>query len=39
MISGNGTHPAERNTTYTRIKLKSPLEEFTAEESLEPEFA
>jgi CofH subfamily radical SAM domain protein len=31
--------PAERNTTYTRIKLKLPPEEFTAEEMLEPEFA
>jgi FO synthase len=39
MILEMGRIPAERNTTYTRIKLKSPLEEFTAEESLEPEFA
>jgi FO synthase subunit 2 len=34
-----GRVPAERNTTYTRIKLKSPLEAFTADELLEPEFA
>jgi hypothetical protein len=34
-----GRVPAERNTTYTRIKLKVPLEEFTMEETLEPEFA
>jgi hypothetical protein len=34
-----GRIPAERNTLYTRIKLKSPLEEFTTEETLEPEFA
>jgi len=34
-----GRIPAERNTTYSRIRIKSPLEQFTAEESLEPEFA
>jgi 7,8-didemethyl-8-hydroxy-5-deazariboflavin synthase CofH subunit len=34
-----GRVPAERNTTYTRIKLKLTLEDFTAEETLEPEFA
>jgi 7,8-didemethyl-8-hydroxy-5-deazariboflavin synthase CofH subunit len=34
-----GRVPAERNTTYTRFKLKSPLAECTADESLEPEFA
>jgi 7,8-didemethyl-8-hydroxy-5-deazariboflavin synthase CofH subunit len=34
-----GRVPAERNTTYTRIKLKLPLEDFTTEETLEPEFA
>ena len=34
-----GRVPAERNTTYTRIKLKLPLEEFTTQETLEPEFA
>ena len=39
LILEMGRVPAERNTTYTRIKLKLPLEEFTAEETLEPEFA
>jgi hypothetical protein len=34
-----GRVPAERNTTYTRIQLKSPLEDLIAEETLEPEFA
>lgn len=34
-----GRVPAERNTTYSRIKLKLPLEEFTAEETLYPQFA
>jgi FO synthase len=34
-----GRIPAERNTTYTRINIKLPLEEFTAEETLEPQFA
>src|SRR5271155_5063019 len=39
LILEMGRVPAERNTTYSRIKLKLPLEEFTAEETLEPEFA
>jgi FO synthase len=39
LILEMGRVPAERNTTYTRIKLKLPLEEFTAEETLEREFA
>jgi len=39
MILEMGRVPAERNTTYTRIKLKLPLEAFTTEEPLEPEFA
>jgi 7,8-didemethyl-8-hydroxy-5-deazariboflavin synthase CofH subunit len=39
LILEMGRIPAERNTLYTRIKLKSPLEEFTTEETLEPEFA
>jgi FO synthase subunit 2 len=39
LIQEIGRIPAERNTLYTRIQLKSPLEELTAEESLEPEFA
>jgi 7,8-didemethyl-8-hydroxy-5-deazariboflavin synthase CofH subunit len=34
-----GRVPAERNTTYSRIKLKLPLDEFTAEELSEPQFA
>ena len=39
MILEMGRVPAERNTTYTRIKIKLPLEDFTTEEMLEPEFA
>ncbi|MGD1022821.1 MAG: 5-amino-6-(D-ribitylamino)uracil--L-tyrosine 4-hydroxyphenyl transferase CofH [Candidatus Sulfotelmatobacter sp.] len=39
LILETGRIPAERNTTYTRINIKLPLEEFTAEETLEPEFA
>ncbi len=39
LILESGRIPAERNTTYTRINIKLPLEEFTAEEILEPEFA
>jgi FO synthase subunit 2 len=34
-----GRIPAERNTIYTRINLKSPVEAFTAEEALSAEFA
>jgi len=34
-----GRIPAERNTTYTRIKIRLPLEEFSAQQSQEPEFA
>jgi 7,8-didemethyl-8-hydroxy-5-deazariboflavin synthase CofH subunit len=34
-----GRLPAERNTTYTSIKVKGPVEEFTAEEIFEPQFA
>ena len=36
-----GRIPAERNTTYSRINIKLPFNEsaFTAEQSLEPEFA
>jgi FO synthase len=34
-----GRIPAERNTTYTRIKIKLPLEDFTSEQTLEPSFA
>ena len=39
LILEMGRVPAERNTTYTRIKLKLPLEEFTTEQMMEPEFA
>jgi 7,8-didemethyl-8-hydroxy-5-deazariboflavin synthase CofH subunit len=39
MILEMGRIPAERNTVYTRINIKLPLEECTAEETLEPEFA
>jgi FO synthase len=39
LILETGRIPAERNTTYTRINIKLPLAEFTAEELLEPEFA
>ena len=34
-----GRIPAERNTTYTRINIKLPLDEFTSEQALEAEFA
>ena len=34
-----GRIPAERNTLYSRINIKLPLDEFSAEESLEPGFA
>ena len=39
LILEMGRIPAERNTTYTRINIKLPLEECTAEEALQPEFA
>ncbi len=34
-----GRIPAERNTVYTRIKIKAPLCEFAPEDSFIPEFA
>jgi 7,8-didemethyl-8-hydroxy-5-deazariboflavin synthase CofH subunit len=34
-----GRVPAERNTIYSRIQLKLPLEELAAEETFEPQFA
>ena len=34
-----GRIPAERNTTYTRLKIKTPFESFPAEPLLEAEFA
>ncbi len=39
MILEAGRIPAERNTTYSRIRLKIPSAPFTSEELLEPEFA
>ena len=39
MILEMGRIPGERNTTYSRIQIKLPLEEFTAEHALEAEFA
>jgi len=34
-----GRIPAERNTTYSRINIKVPLDEYTAEQAFEAEFA
>jgi FO synthase len=39
LILKMGRVPAERNTTYTRIKLKIHMEDFKLEETLEPQFA
>ena len=39
LILETGRIPAERNTTYSRISIKLPLDEFSAEQSLEAEFA
>ena len=39
LISEIGRIPAERNTTYSQIKIKTPVECFPAEPLLEPEFA
>ncbi len=41
MILEAGRIPAERNTTYSRIRIKLPFDEasFTSEQLLEPEFA
>ena len=39
MIREIGRIPAERNTTYSRIKIKERFESFPAEPLLEPEFA
>ncbi len=39
LIFEMGRIPAERNTTYSRINIKRPLTEFTAEQALEAEFA
>ena len=34
-----GRIPAERNTTYSRLNIKVPLDEYTAEQAFEAEFA
>ncbi|HEY1800316.1 MAG TPA: 5-amino-6-(D-ribitylamino)uracil--L-tyrosine 4-hydroxyphenyl transferase CofH [Terriglobales bacterium] len=39
LILEAGRIPAERNTSYTRIKIKSPLAHLTSEQLFEPEFA
>jgi 7,8-didemethyl-8-hydroxy-5-deazariboflavin synthase CofH subunit len=39
LIREIGRIPAERNTTYSRIRIMEPVESFTAEVSLEAEFA
>jgi FO synthase len=39
LILEAGRIPAERNTTYSRISIKLPLEDFTTEEALMAEFA
>jgi len=39
MILEMGRIPAERNTTYSRIQIKLPVEGLIAEQSLEAEFA
>lgn len=39
LIREIGRIPAERNTMYSRIQIKTPFESFPAEPLLEPEFA
>jgi 7,8-didemethyl-8-hydroxy-5-deazariboflavin synthase CofH subunit len=39
LILSAGRIPAERNTTYTRIQIKLPVDEFRNEQALEAEFA
>jgi FO synthase len=39
LIFEAGRIPAERNTTYSRINIKGPLDEFTLEQTREAEFA
>jgi 7,8-didemethyl-8-hydroxy-5-deazariboflavin synthase CofH subunit len=39
MILEVGRIPAERNTTYSRLNIKLPVDECTAEQSFEAEFA
>jgi 7,8-didemethyl-8-hydroxy-5-deazariboflavin synthase CofH subunit len=39
LILEAGRIPAERNTTYSRINIKAPVDEFTLEQTPEAEFA
>jgi FO synthase subunit 2 len=39
LILEAGRIPAERNTSYSRIKIKVPLEDLSTEEASEPQFA
>jgi 7,8-didemethyl-8-hydroxy-5-deazariboflavin synthase CofH subunit len=39
LILEAGRIPAERNTSYSRINIKAPLDEFTADQAFEAEFA
>jgi len=39
LIREIGRIPAERNTTYSRIQIKTPFESLPAEQLLDPEFA
>ena len=39
LIVEAGRIPAERNTSYSRISIKLPLDSFTTEEALLTEFA
>ena len=39
LILEAGRIPAERNTTYSRLHIKTPLETFTSEQAMIPEFA
>jgi 7,8-didemethyl-8-hydroxy-5-deazariboflavin synthase CofH subunit len=39
LILEGGRIPAERNTTYSRISLKLPLDEFVTQQAFEAEFA
>ena len=39
LIMEIGRIPAERNTTYTRIKIKLRTQEFTSDQALAAEFA
>jgi 2-iminoacetate synthase ThiH len=39
LILEAGRIPAERNTTYTRLNIKLPVERFVVEHAMTPEFA